>query len=119
MTAGIRTITIPVKYLDATRALYRTLLGVEPYADQPYYVGFRPEGAPEIGLDPNGHAKGMTGPVGYWHVDDINKTIAALIEAGGSAQQPATDVGGGKLVATVADADGNVIGVIQDPPSPG
>jgi predicted enzyme related to lactoylglutathione lyase len=113
MTSGIRTITIPVKDLDAANALYRTLLGVEPYADQPYYVGFRPEGAPEIGLDPNGHAQGMTGPVTYWHVDDIAAAIAELLAAGAAEQQPVRDVGGGTLIATVRDADGNVVGLYQ------
>jgi len=28
---------------------------------------------------------------------------------------PARDVGGGRLVATVTDPDGNVVGLIQDP----
>ena len=54
----------------------------------------------------------MTGPVGYWHVDDINESIEAP-RRGGETQQPISDVGGGKLVATVKDADGNVIGLLQ------
>jgi uncharacterized glyoxalase superfamily protein PhnB len=36
-----------------------------------------------------------------------------LQEAGATTRQEATDVGGGKLVATVTDADGNVIGLTQ------
>jgi predicted enzyme related to lactoylglutathione lyase len=55
----------------------------------------------------------MTGPVGYWNVDDITSTLKALLEAGAEAQQEITDVGGGKLIATVKDADGNVIGLVQ------
>jgi predicted enzyme related to lactoylglutathione lyase len=113
MASGIRTITIPVKDLDAAKALYTTLLGVEPYADAPYYVGFRPEGSPEIGLDPNGHASGMTGPITYYHVDDAAAAVAALVEAGAQEDKPIRDVGGGNLTATVRDADGNVIGVFQ------
>jgi predicted enzyme related to lactoylglutathione lyase len=36
-----------------------------------------------------------------------------LVDAGAETQQEVTDVGGGKLVATVKDADGNVIGLLQ------
>ena len=72
MNQGIRTVIYPVKDIARAKALYSKLLGVEPYADEAYYVGFR-VGDQEIGLDPNGHNQGMTGPVGYWHVDDIRK----------------------------------------------
>ena len=113
MTSGIRTITYPVKDLDAATALYGRLLGVEPYMKQPYYVGFRPEGAPEIGLDPNGHAQGHTGPVTYWRVGDIAASVAELIAAGAEEVQAVRDVGGGNLTATVRDADGNVTGLYQ------
>jgi predicted enzyme related to lactoylglutathione lyase len=113
MISGIRTITIPVRDLGAATALYATLLGVTPYVEQPYYVGFRPEGAPEVGLDPNGHASGLTGPITYWHVDDIKAALAGLVEAGAEEQQPVRDVGGGALTASVRDADGNVTGLFQ------
>lgn len=112
-TSGIRTITIPVKDLEVAKALYTTLLGVTPYVDQPYYVGFRPEGAPEVGLDPNGHAHGSTGPITYWRVDDAAAAVAELVVAGATERQPVRDVGGGALTATVEDSDGNIIGVYQ------
>lgn len=70
MTAGLKTIIYPVKDITRAKALFSALLEVEPYADEPYYVGFKDAGQ-DIGLDPNGHAKGMTGPVPYWHVSDI------------------------------------------------
>ena len=54
----------------------------------------------------------MTGPVCFWHVDDITKSLKALLDAGAEAQQEVRDVGGGKLIASVKDADGNVIGLI-------
>jgi predicted enzyme related to lactoylglutathione lyase len=57
----------------------------------------------------------MTGPVGYWHVDDIKQILKALVDTGAEAQQEVKDVGGGKLIASVKDADGNVIGLIQAP----
>jgi predicted enzyme related to lactoylglutathione lyase len=110
----MKTVLYPVKDIAAAKQVYGHLLGVAPSMDEAYYVGFDVDGQ-HIGLDPNGHGKGMNGPVGYWHVDDINESLAALLAAGAATQQPVSDVGGGKLVATVADADGNVIGLLQAP----
>lgn len=112
MTSGMKTIIYPVKDLAQAKTLYTKLLGVAPYADAAYYVGFR-VGDQEIGLDPHGHSKGMTGPIGYWHVDDIAETLKQLLDAGAETQQAISDVGGGKLIAWVRDADGNIIGLIQ------
>ena len=114
MASGMETIIYPVKDLSAAKELYGRAFGVEPYVDQPYYVAFN-AGGQDVGLDPNGHGKGMTGPVPYWRVDDIEASIAALVAAGGETQQPVNDVGGGRLIATVRDADGNPIGLLQDP----
>jgi predicted enzyme related to lactoylglutathione lyase len=112
MTEGVKTIMYPVKDLARAKTLYGKLLGVEPYMDEAYYVGFK-VGGQDVGLDPHGHGKGMAGPVGYWHVDDIEQGLKALLGAGADVQQEVKDVGGGKLIATVKDADGNVIGLIQ------
>jgi len=113
MTTGTNTLVVPVRDVAAAKAVYGALLG-EPHTDQPYYVGYR-VGDQEVGLDPNGHAQGMTGPVSYWDVDDLEKTVAGLVEAGGTLSAPARDVGGGMLIATVTDADGNPIGIRQSP----
>jgi predicted enzyme related to lactoylglutathione lyase len=110
----MKTVIYPVKDVAAAKQLYGKLFGVAPDMDEAYYVGFNVEGQ-DVGLDPNGHSKGMTGPVGYWNVDDITESLAALLEAGAEAQQPISDVGGGKLIATVKDPDGNVIGLLQAP----
>src|SRR3954452_24484312 len=112
MTSGMHTVIFPVKDIEAGKKPYKRLLGVAPYTDEPYYVGFR-VGDQELGLDPNGHAKGMTGPIGYWHVDDVDAEVDTLVEAGGEVQQPPTDVSGGTLIATVKDADGNLLGLRQ------
>ncbi len=114
MKQGMQLVVYPVKDIGRAKALYREVLGVEPYADQPYYVGFR-AGEQEIGLDPNGHAKGMTGPIGYVDVDDIRGRLRSLLEAGARERQGVTDVGGGKLIAWLEDADGNLIGLQQMP----
>jgi predicted enzyme related to lactoylglutathione lyase len=114
MTDGLKTIIYPVKDIDRAKAVFGALLGVEPYADEPYYVGYKAAGQ-DVGLDPNGHAKGMTGPVPYWHVSDIRSTLAALLEAGAEPLQDVQDVGGGRQIAFVRDADGNLVGLLQDP----
>jgi predicted enzyme related to lactoylglutathione lyase len=112
--AGMDTVIFPVHDVDKAKPIYSALLGIEPYLDQPYYVGYR-TGGQEIGLDPNGHAKGMTGPIGYVEVADITASLAALVEAGGSVKDDVRDVGGGKLIATVTDPDGNTLGLAQSP----
>jgi predicted enzyme related to lactoylglutathione lyase len=113
MTSGLMTIVYPVRDAAKGKAMFAALLGAEPHTDQPYYVGFSVAGQ-EVGLDPNGHAQGLTGPVPYWHVEDIEARLTQLRDAGAEIQQAATDVGEGKLVARVTDADGNVIGLIQE-----
>ena len=114
MDQGFGVVIYPVSDLAQAKTLYRTLLGVEPYTDEAYYVGFR-VGDQEIGLDPHGHNQGMTGPVGYFHVSDIRQSLQALLDAGAHVQQEVKDVGGGKLIAWVKDADGNIIGLLQLP----
>lgn len=112
MTEGVQTIIYPVKDLDKAKALFTALFGLAPDSDTPYYVGWSVAGQ-DVGLDPNGHAQGLSGPVPYWHVDDIARSIQALVAAGGEVLQDAKDVGGGKLIAWVKDADGDVIGLLQ------
>ncbi|RYV51582.1 VOC family protein [Pengzhenrongella frigida] len=111
MTPILKTVIHPVSDLAQAKALYATLLGSEPILDEAYYVQFN-TATQEVGLDPHGHSKGMTGPVNYWHVADLADTVARLLTAGATAQQPVTDVGG-RLIASVTDADGNVIGLLQ------
>jgi predicted enzyme related to lactoylglutathione lyase len=114
MNQGVKTIIYPVKDIAQAKTLYGNLLETDPYMDAPYYVGFK-VGDQDIGLDPNGHRQGMTGPVGYYHVDDIKKSLQQLVNAGAQMQQEVKDVGGGKLIASVKDVDGNIIGLIQSP----
>jgi extradiol dioxygenase family protein len=68
MAEGIKTFIYPVKDLAKAKTLYGELLGVQPYMDEAYYVGFNVDGQ-DVGLDPHGHREGMAGPVGYWHVE--------------------------------------------------
>ena len=111
MSHGIKTVVYPVKDIARAKTLFRTLLGIEPYVDQAYYVGFRVAGQ-DIGLDPNGHKAGMTV---YYHVDDIEQSLKSLVADGAQLQQEIKAVGGGRLIGTVKDAEGNIIGLLQDP----
>lgn len=114
MNQAISTFIFPVKDVARAKTLFTRLTGVDPYVDQPYYVGYR-LGEQEIGLDPRGHNQGLTMPVGYFEVADIKQSLQALLDAGAQTQQDVRDVGGGKLIARVKDADGNLIGLMQNP----
>jgi predicted enzyme related to lactoylglutathione lyase len=112
-TQGIQTVLHPVSDLATAKGVYTALLGVPPQTDGPYYVGFEAAGQ-QIGLVPAGGSQGMTAPVAYWHVSDIEAKLAEVAAAGATVKEPAHDVGGGRLVATVTDPDGNVLGLLQD-----
>ena len=109
MNQGITTIIYPVKDIAQAKSFYSQLLGVAPYMDAAYYVGFK-LGDQQIGLDPNGHRHGVTA---YYDVDDIRKTLQSLLDAGAQTVQDVSDVGGGLLIAVIKDADGNIIGLRQ------
>jgi predicted enzyme related to lactoylglutathione lyase len=110
MNKGISTVVYPVTDLARAKALFTKFLGVEPIADSPYYVGFK-IGDQDIGLDPNTHKAGMTA---YYQVDNIMQSVHTLVDAGAQILEEVKDVGGGRLVASVKDTDGNIIGLLQD-----
>ena len=110
-TEGIKTVLHPVSDLEAAKAVYTALLGMPPTSDSPYYVGYEAEGQ-QIGLVPGGG--GMSSPVTYWHVADIEAKLAEVTAAGATLKESPRDVGNGRLVATFTDPDGNVLGLIQD-----
>jgi predicted enzyme related to lactoylglutathione lyase len=99
----------PVSDLATAKAVYAAPLGVLPQTDEPHYVGFDAEGQ-HIGLVPDGGPQAMTSPVAYWHVSDIEAKLAEVTAAGATVKEPAHDVGGGRLVATVTDPDGTCSG---------
>jgi predicted enzyme related to lactoylglutathione lyase len=112
-TQGIKTLLHPVSDLERAKPVYAALLGVAPEADSAYYVGFEAAGQ-HIGLVPGGRPQDMSSPVAYWHVADITAKLVEVTAAGATVKEPAHDVGGGRLVATVTDPDGNVLGLTQD-----
>jgi predicted enzyme related to lactoylglutathione lyase len=113
MNHGVRTLVYPVKDLDQAKALYNKLLGAEPSVDSPYYVGWQLDGL-DIGLDPNGHKVGLTSPVSYYRVDDISASLQTLLDSGAHLLRSVRGVGNGRLIASVKDADGNIVGLLQD-----
>ena len=112
MASGVKIFIFPVNDLDRAKSLFGVLLGAEPAVDSPYYVQFE-VGDQRLGLDPNGHTRGFPGSVGYWEVEDINAKVQELLASGAEEHEAVKDVGNGALIASVKDADGNVIGLIQ------
>ncbi len=112
-TQGIQIVLHPVSDLAKAKAVYTALLGIPPQADGDYYVGYEVEGQ-HIGLVPGGGPQGMTSPVAYWRVSDLDAKLAEVTAAGATVTEAAHDVGGGRRVASFADPDGNVLGVFQD-----
>jgi predicted enzyme related to lactoylglutathione lyase len=108
----LQSVVHPVRHLDAAKAIHTALLGTGPHTDKPFYVGFNVGGV-EIGLDPHGHEKGMTAPVPFIRVADLEAALAEVQEAGATLAGEPQDVGGGTRVATVTDPDGNTLGLIQ------
>ena len=112
-TQGIKIVLHPVSDLEAAKAVYTALLGMAPQSDSPYYVGFEAAGQ-QIGLVPGGGPQHMTSPVAFWRVSDIEGKLGEVTAAGATVKEAPHDVGGGRLVATFTDPDGNVLGLIQD-----
>ena len=110
MNKGVKTIIYPVKDITQAKTLFRKLLEVDPYSDQPYYVGFK-IGDQDIGLVPNSPEARMTA---FYHVDDIKNGLQILIDAGAEIIRDIKNVGGGRLIASVKDKDSNIIGLIQN-----
>ena len=115
-TLGIKTLLLPVSDLAASKAVYTALLGMPPQSDSAYYVGYEAAGQ-QIGLVPGGGPQAMTSPVAFWGVPDIEAKLAEVTAAGATVKESPHDVGGGRLVASFTDPDGNVLGLFQDPVS--
>ncbi len=110
MNQGVKTIIYTVKDMARATTEFRTLLGVEPYSDAPYYVGFK-VGDQDIGLVPTSPEAGTTA---FYHVSDIEQSLQSLVDAGSQVLRKISAVGGGRRVASVKDPDGNIIGLVQD-----
>lgn len=116
MFLGLRTVAYRVDDLEAAKTWYSEALGIAPYFDEPYYVGFNVGGF-ELGLHPaeDDAPVGIGGATVYWGVDDIEAAVTTLLALGATLHGEIQDVGEGILVASVVDPFGNLLGVIQNP----
>lgn len=116
MFLGLRTATYQVKDLAKAKAWYTNVLGIQPYFDQPFYVGYN-VGGYELGLvpQPDAGAKRAAAGIAYWGVPDAHAACKRLLDLGATAQEPVQDVGEGILIGAVCDPFGNILGVIQNP----
>jgi catechol 2,3-dioxygenase-like lactoylglutathione lyase family enzyme len=109
---GLRTVVYPAPDLAASKAFWTATLGVEPYFDQPFYVGYNPGGY-ELGLNPNGDP--ASGPRTYWGVRDIAAAAEHVIAVGAVALDAIEDVGDGIKVGAFRSPTGDVFGLIENP----
>lgn len=114
MLTKLRSIVYHVKDLQEAKKWYAETFDIDPYFDELFYVGFDINGF-ELGLDPDtSHYPGGLHNITYWKVDDIHASFSTLKSKGVKINQEITDVGGGMLLASIADPFGNVIGLMQE-----
>jgi predicted enzyme related to lactoylglutathione lyase len=116
MFQGLRSLIFHAADLEAAKEWYSKALGVQPYFDEPFYVGFS-VGGYELGLDPDPSSASGTGAsaIAYWGVENIEAALARLVELGATDRLGIQDVGGDLRMASVVDPFGNVFGLIQNP----
>lgn len=115
MIQGLRTAVYKVADLEKAKSWYSDVLGIKPYFDEPFYVGYN-VGGYELGLDPD--LDGVTtgnNTVIYWGVADAKASFVELTLKGAEVDAAPHDVGGGIIVASVLDPFGNVFGIIENP----
>ncbi|MFF1574179.1 VOC family protein [Leifsonia sp. NPDC058292] len=112
MLLGLRTVVYPAPDLAAAKEWWSAVLGVQPYFDEPFFVGFNPGGY-ELGLDPA--ADPEAGPQTYWGVRSIDAAAARLTELGAVPVDAIADVGDGIRLGTFRAPDGSILGLIENP----
>lgn len=113
---GLRTAKYTARDLGAAKAWYSEVLGIVPYFDEPFYVGFNVGGF-ELGITPDSAAASVRAEAGvaYWGVANADRTYARLRALGATDFEPIQDVGGGIRIGAVRDPFGNVLGIIENP----
>ena len=116
MFQGLRTVICHAADLAAAKEWYAKVFGVQPYFDQPFYVGFNIAGY-EFGLDPDPSSASGAGAsaIAYWGVADAEAALARLVELGATDRLGVQDVGDGIRMASVIDPFGNIFGIIENP----
>ena len=113
---GLRTVAYNTWKLQKTKDWYTKVFGIEPYFDEPFYVGFN-IGGYELGLTPTEkpELESGDGPTTYWGVEDIHAVYKMMLEAGATPFEEPNNVGGELMVAAVKDPWGNIVGIIYNP----
>lgn len=114
---GLRTVGYKVADIEAAKKWYTQALGIEPYFDMPFYVGFNVAGY-ELGLQPHeetGDEQKSNNVVTYWGVENVQSAYDALLKIGATEHGQPMDVGEGIIVASVKDPWGNAFGIIYNP----
>ena len=116
MFQGLRTAIYHVDDIERAKSWYSSILGIEPYFNEPFYVGFN-VGGYELGLQPgeNTYDDKAQGTVAYWGVSNAEVALSRVMKLGASKHEDVQDVGGGIKVATVKDPFGNIFGIIENP----
>ncbi len=109
---GLRTVIYPSPDLHAAKAWWTDALGIEPYFDEPFYVGYDVAGY-ELGLLPD--STQTDGALTYWGVADVTEAVQMAMAAGAVEHTPISEVGGGIVTATVRTPQGAVLGLIFNP----
>jgi predicted enzyme related to lactoylglutathione lyase len=109
---GMASVIYPSTDLQGDKTWWTQVLGIEPYFDQPIYVGFNVAGY-ELALLPD--ADPADGALTYWGVDDVEAAVTAMVEAGSTVHNPVADVGEDIITATVRTPSDVVMGLIYNP----
>lgn len=108
----LRTVIYRVKDLEKAKEWYKSITGIDPYFDEPFYVGFDINGY-ELGLDPDsGNVEQGNNAVAYWAVDDIDAAVEKCLSHGATVESAVQNVGGTIFVAVIKDPFGNSVGLI-------
>lgn len=113
---GLRTLNYKVTDITAAKDWYRKVLGIDPYFDEPFYVGFN-IGGYELGLstEENVDNSATDTSTTYWGVENVQEVYNMLLAKGAKEHEQPTEVGGGIIVAAVKDPWNNVFGIIYNP----
>ncbi|WP_199036051.1 VOC family protein [Glycomyces salinus] len=118
---GVATVNYFAEDLEAAKAWYTELLGIEPYFEVPGgYIEFRiGDYQQELGIIQGSYAKhdlaaGPAGAMLLWHVDDLDATIERLLSMGAEEYEPRIERGEGFTTASVVDPFGNIMGVMYN-----
>jgi predicted enzyme related to lactoylglutathione lyase len=126
MLRGLTTVSFYADDVAEAARWYAEVLGIEPYfarsgpEGMPAYVEFRVgDGEDELGIIDRrfeiAPSEKPAGAVVYWHVDNLEATVARLIELGASVHDEIRPRGEGFDTASVIDPFGNVLGVMYNP----